>query len=114
MLVSDPTNRIFEGIPREWLITNPTPSYTSALATLLAELASDDPTIAGGIALRAANGATRRDTDDQRRSLYATIVCRLVADARAGRVKFEYTKIDPLLGALEREKIECKLDKGSN
>ena len=90
VLVSDINNPIFktekessgENIPKEWLITNPTPSYTSALMDLLVDrLASRDPATAAGIAHRAVMQLV--SIAPEHRVLYATLGCRLMAKASA-------------------------------
>jgi uncharacterized protein YjbI with pentapeptide repeats len=105
ILVSDPKNPVFARNPREWLIASPTPAYTSALVTLLAdELASGDPAIAKGIATR----VFVRIQNDERRSLYAPVACRLLANARAEKVNLAQGTIDELSGALRDAKITCE------
>jgi uncharacterized protein YjbI with pentapeptide repeats len=108
VLVSDPKNPVFVDIPTDWLITSPTPAYTSALLALFtAELASD-PAIASGIASRAASEIESCGTDDWRRSLYVAIACRLLANGEAEKAKIEQGSIDRLSGALRDREIECK------
>jgi hypothetical protein len=105
VLVSDPKNPLFTDIPTGWLITSPTPPYTSAFVALTAdELASADPFIANGIARRATWGIPVRDT----RLLYTAVACRLLANAEAEKVKLEQQSIDGLSRALRDQKIECE------
>jgi hypothetical protein len=117
VLISDPKNPVFADIPTDWLITSPTPSYTTALIGLLAdELASADPFIAAGIASRATNIIVpraadiieRSNTDDWRRSLYATVACRLLAKAGPEKIAAEQGSIDLLSQALHDQKIDCE------
>ena len=103
MLVSDPKNPLFADIPTDWLITSPTPAYTSALLALYVELASY-PAIASGIASRATSPAP----NDWRRSLYVEIACRLLANGEAEKAKMEHGSTDRLSALLGDRQIECK------
>jgi hypothetical protein len=106
VLVSDPKNSVFADIPTKWLITGPTPAYTSALVALLVdELAARDPVIANEIARRLVNEFRFSDVaDDRRRSLYSVVACRLLAE-----VKLKQWSIDDRLAETLREhKIECQ------
>jgi len=109
VLVSLPKNPLFAAINRDWLIARPTPPYTTAFVALLAdELAAGGPDIAGGIARRVAGEIREGNKADWRRSLYAALACRLLANAAAGKVKLEQPSIDRLSGALRDKRIECE------
>jgi Pentapeptide repeats (8 copies) len=108
VLVSDPKASVFADISVKWLITSPTPAYTSALVALLADELASHPAIASGIAYRAAFEIRVTTTDDWRRSLYVDVACRLLANAGAKRVKLEQRSIDGLSQALHDRKIECE------
>jgi uncharacterized protein YjbI with pentapeptide repeats len=122
VLVDDPKNPLFSDIPTDWLITSPTPGYTSAFVALLAdEIASGDPDIARGIARRAINGIEvsslfqsvapakpQQHADLYTGSLYAAVACRLLANAGAKKVKLEQPSIDSLSDALGDKKSECE------
>jgi hypothetical protein len=109
VLVSDPKNPLFADISTDWLIASPTPAYTSALVALLAdELASGDPVVAGGIAVRAVNVIQASNMTDWHRSLYTAVACRLLANAGAKKVKLEQWSIDGLSEMLRDQKIECE------
>jgi Pentapeptide repeats (8 copies) len=108
VLVSDAKARIFEKLPSEWLITSPMVSYERPLIAQLADqLAPQAPAIAENIANRATEEMRRTDTDNKLRSLYGTIACRLLENAKAEKVSLERsTKVD-LSRELEHQKIEC-------
>jgi uncharacterized protein YjbI with pentapeptide repeats len=104
VLVSDPKNPLFAEIPTEWLIATATPEYTTSFVALLAdELASSGPAIAHGIYVHVLFGYTF-SPEDWRRSLYAAVACRLMADAGAKKVKLE----QPWIDELRDQKIECE------
>jgi len=107
VLVSEPKNRMFEKISTEWLIGSPTPSYTNALIALLADqLASKAPAIASNIAEQAQQ-EIRTNTDDKIRSLYETIACRLLENARADKVTLSQFEKESASRALEGKNIVC-------
>jgi uncharacterized protein YjbI with pentapeptide repeats len=108
VLVNEPKNPMFEKIPTEWLIGSPTPSYTSALIALLADqLAPRASAIASNIASRS-EGKIGKTTDDKSRSLYETIVCRLLENARADKVTLSRLEKESASRALENQKAECE------
>jgi uncharacterized protein YjbI with pentapeptide repeats len=105
VLVSDPKALVFADTPPEWLITSPTPAYTGALAALLAdEIAAADPAIASAIARRAEITHNIRG----RRSLYAPIACRLLANARTEKIKLNQIEKRSLALSLSIENVECE------
>jgi hypothetical protein len=81
---------------------------TALVALLADELAPRDPAIAKGIATRARGRIRLSNTDDGLRSLYAAVTCRLLANAKAEKVKLEQQTIDNLSGALRDRKVECE------
>jgi uncharacterized protein YjbI with pentapeptide repeats len=108
VLVSDPKDSMFEKISTEWLIASPTQSYDSALNALLADqLAPQAPAIASNIAFRA-GGEIRTEADDKSRSLYGAIACRLLGNAREGKVSLSQFERESASRALENKKIECE------
>jgi uncharacterized protein YjbI with pentapeptide repeats len=109
VLVSDPKNPVFEKIPTEWLIGSPTPSYADALeAWLLDQSAPQAPDIAKSVAAGAAGEIVRRDTDDKSRSLYGNIACRLLANARADKLRLSQPTKESVSRALDDQKIPCE------
>jgi hypothetical protein len=82
---------------------------TGALVDLLAgELSSSDPSIARGIAYRAAGVILERNTDDWRGSMYTAVACRLLANAGTEKVKLEQQLKDGLSPSLRDQKTECE------
>jgi len=93
---------MFEGIDKKWLISSP--DATPLTKLLVDTLATNDSAVAGGIAIRAANGVT--DPGDH--SLYAVVGCRLIANANAGNLKLD-PQLESLLSTqLHQIKIDCK------
>jgi uncharacterized protein YjbI with pentapeptide repeats len=111
VLVKDPADPAFKDVPKDWLISKPTPSYTTALAELLTE--SAEPAAADGLARRAIRGIIRgTDTDSvEDRVFYATIACRFVANVQTGKVKLEQFTADLLTKVLQKGKIDCAASK---
>jgi len=104
VLVSDPKNPVFADIPTNWLITSPTPAYTTAFVTLLADqLAAGNSGVANGIGQRAIYGISKEET----RSLYGPLACRLLANVGTRKVKLEQNTVDYLSNELLRQRIEC-------
>lgn len=105
VLVSDTKDPIFANIPAEWLISSPTPEYTSALVALLAdELASSDADIAYRIAASAEGAIGPTGYDDLLRWRYVPVACRLLDNAQGKKIKLE----QDLSGSLRDRKIECE------
>jgi uncharacterized protein YjbI with pentapeptide repeats len=103
VLVSDPKNPFFADVPEDWLITSPTPEYTSALHALLAVELASDPAIAVGIVSRVLT--ITPDTEDWRRSLYMAVACGLLANGETEKAKVDQRSMDRLSFAM-RDKCE--------
>jgi uncharacterized protein YjbI with pentapeptide repeats len=89
------------------LLSNPTPSYRSALVTLLGnELASASFVIATGIALRVSAALEGGSAED--RLLYAAVACRLVANARLHDVVLEPQDLQQLESECEQAQAAAR------
>jgi uncharacterized protein YjbI with pentapeptide repeats len=112
VLVSAPPEPALAAHP-DWLTTEPTAAYMETLVGYLAsELATPDPTIAARIATDLEMNmsivpAPNMPVDPRSLARNVPIACRLLSEAKAGRVRLEKNLIDRLSRALKDAKQDC-------